>query len=161
MQVNIYIGVGSANTRKAKRLYGYVLECVRGRVPETKCGFGEVEETYNGASLKAINEAMGRMTRPCEIHIHTENIYITNMIETCLETWAVNGFRTSKGRPVKSQEEWECFWTLSDPHLIITEPGEHTYSKWIQSEIRRREEEKSERGADVSEAGEEKEEEEA
>lgn len=160
MQVNIYIGVGSANTRKAKRLYGYVLECVRERVPETKHAFGEVEATYNGATLRAINEAMERMVRPCEIHIHTENTYITNMIENCLEAWAGNGFRTSKGKPVKSQEEWERFRTLSDPHLIITEPGEHTYSKWIQSEIRRREEEKSERGTDVSEAGEEKEEEE-
>lgn len=130
-RVNIYIGISPASTRKSKKRYGFVMECVIGEVPHTKDQFGEVEDTYNGVVLQVINEALGRMNQSCEIHVYTENTYILGMIEKNLELWAGNGFVTSKGDPLKNQEEWRTLWQQSKKHLMVSEPGKHPFSEWI------------------------------
>jgi len=130
-RVNIYIGINPANTRKSKKRYGFVMECVIDEVPHTRDQFGEVEDTYNGAVLQAINAALGRMNQSCEIHIHTENKYILNMIDTNLDLWAGNGFTNSKGKPLENQDEWRMLWQQSIKHMMVTEPGRHPFSEWI------------------------------
>ena len=130
-RVNVYLGVNPVNTRKSKKRYGFVLECIRNDEPQTLERVGECEETYNGATLKTLNLALARMVKPCEIHIHTENTYILSMIEKNLDLWVGNGFVTSKGEPLKSQEEWRTLWQQSVKHLLVSEPGKHTYLEWI------------------------------
>ena len=97
-RVDIYICINPVSTRKSKKRYGYVLECVIDEIPHTKDKFGECEETYNKATLMVINEALSRMNQPCEIHLHVENTYILNMMENNLDLWSRNGFKNSKGR---------------------------------------------------------------
>lgn len=132
-RVNIYIGINPANTRKSKKRYGFVMECVIDEVPYTKDQFEECEETYNGATLKAINQALQRMNQSCEIHLHVENTYILNMIEKNLDLWAGNGFTNSKGNPLENQEEWKTLWSQTIKHLLVMEPGKHQFSEWIHS----------------------------
>ena len=134
-RVNIYIGINPANTRKSKKRYGFVLECIRKNEPQTVERFGDCEETYNGATLKALNLALERMIKTCEIHIHTENTYILSMIEKNLDLWVGTGFTTSKGEPLKSQEEWRKLWQHSVKHLLVSEPGKHTYLEWIKETV--------------------------
>ena len=45
-RVDIYICINPASTRKSKKRYGFILECVIDEVPHTKDQFGEVEDTY-------------------------------------------------------------------------------------------------------------------
>lgn len=137
-RVDIYIGIDSANTRKSKRSYGYVLECLKNGEPKTVKGFGETESTYHETNLIAINEAMERLNQSCEVHIHTGDKFILNMMEHNLERWAANDFKTSKGRPVESEDQWRGFWKKSRGQLIRTEYGKHSYSEWIQKELERR-----------------------
>lgn len=137
-EVHIYIGTDSASTRKSKRSYGYVLECMKNGEPRTVQGFGETESTYHETNLIAINEALRRLNQSCEVHIHTEDHFILNMIEHNLEKWVASDFRTSKGRPVESEEHWRRLWELSQKQLILSECGKHSYSEWIQEEIERR-----------------------
>jgi len=72
-----------------------------------------------------------RMNQACEIHIHTENTYILNMMENNLESWAENGFISSKGTPLENQEEWKKLWQQSVKHLLVAEAGKHPFSEWI------------------------------
>ena len=130
-RVNIYINISPASIRKSKKRYGFVLECVINDFPYTKDQFGEVEDTYNGAVLKVINSALRRMNQSCEVHVYTDNTYILGMIEKNLDMWAGNGFVTSKGEPLKNQEEWRNMWSLSMKHLLVPEPGKHPFSEWI------------------------------
>lgn len=130
-RVNIYIGINPASTRKSKKRYGFVMECVISGEPQTVDQFGEVEDTYNGTVLKVINAALRRMTRSAEIHLFVENTFILNMIEKNLDLWAGNGFKNSKGNPLENQEEWRMLWSHSIKHLIATEPGRHIFSEWI------------------------------
>ena len=130
-RVDIYIGINPAGTRKSKKRYGFVMECAIDEVPYTKDQFEECEETYNGATLKAINQALQRMNQSCEIHIHTENKYILNMIETNLDLWAGNGFTNCKGKPLENQDEWRTLWQQSTKHMLKPEPGRHPFTEWI------------------------------
>lgn len=130
-RVNIYIGINPASTRKSKKRYGFVMEYVIDETPYTKEKFGEVEETYNGAVLKVINEALGRMNQSCEIHVYAENTYILGMIEKNLDLWAGNGFINSKGEPLKNQDEWRVLWQQSIKHMLVPEAGKHPFSEWI------------------------------
>lgn len=138
--VNIYIAVDSRNTRKSKKKYGYVLELKDN--PDTRHGFGEIEATYNGTTLKAINEALGRLNQSCEVHIHTENGFIANMIENNLDTWAGTDFKTKKGKSVENQEEWKKLWEQSQKNLIIMAVGRHSYSNWLEEQIKEQNHEK-------------------
>lgn len=132
---NIYIGINSANTRKSKKKYGYVLEYIYQETPYTKEAFGELEGTYNRVVLAAVNEALERFKEPCEIHIFSENAYVLSMMKNNVSNWANNGFLTSKGHPVKNQDEWKAYWNLSKKHQVIPEEGKHSYLGWIQEQL--------------------------
>lgn len=135
-RVDIYIAIDSKNTRKSKRKFGFVLECELAGNPYTKEGFGEVEATYNGATLKAINEALDRLKFCCEVHIHTENGFIANMMEHNLDVWAGTDFKTKKGKPVENKEEWKKLWEQSQKNLIIMAAGRHSYSNWVEEQMK-------------------------
>lgn len=138
--VHIYIETDSISPRPMRRNYGYVLECEHLGSPKTKAGFGRSEGSWNKAVLQALLEALGRLNRPCEVHIHTRNEYILRMLENNLEHWAAAGFISSKGKSVANRKEWEKLWQLGQEHLLLTEPaGKHGYSRWLLDEMGRRE----------------------
>lgn len=136
-EVHIYITQSSGNTRKSKRSYGYVLECMLKGEPRTVEGFGKVESTFHETNLIAINEALARLNQSCEVHIHTEDKFVLNMMEHNLDRWAVNDFKTSKDKPVESEKHWRRFWDLQKKQMIIPEHGPHSYNDWILGEIRK------------------------
>ena len=49
---------------------------------------GKIEGTYHQAVLTALIEALERFRESCEVHVHTENEFILNMIDMNLEKWA-------------------------------------------------------------------------
>lgn len=139
--VHIYIETDSISPRPMPRNYGYVLECEYLGKPITRAGFGRMEGSWNKAVLVALVEALKRLNRSCEVHIHTRNEYILRMLENNLEHWAAAGFVGSKGKPVANREEWETLWQLGQEHLLLTEPtgsGRHAYSRWLLEEMGRR-----------------------
>lgn len=131
--VNIYIAINSKNTRKSAKKYGYVLE-LEGN-PNTKEGFGEMDTTYNKITLAALNEALGRLNQPCEVHVYTENLYVANMLERCLEGWARADFKTAKKKPLKNEQEWRRLWEFCQEHQLVAVPEKHNYTKWLNGQI--------------------------
>lgn len=137
-RVDIYIETDSTSPRTQARKYGYVLECeLRGR-PVTREGFGQTEGTYNQSVLTALTEALARIKQPCEIHIHSGNEFVLNMVDNNLSKWAAGGFLSSSGRPVANREEWERVWNLLRRQLTVTEHGSHAYTGWLRTEMERR-----------------------
>ncbi len=65
------------------------------------------------------------------------------VLECNLAIWAGNEFLTSKKKPVANQEEWMRIWSLSNKHLILTAPGKHEYTGWLQGEIEKRKEQEN------------------
>ena len=137
-RIDIYIETDSTSPRTLARKYSYVLECeLRGR-PVTREGFGQTEGTYNQSVLTALTEALARIKQPCEIHIHSGNEFVLNMVDNNLSKWAAGGFVTGKGKPVAKREEWETIWNLLKGPMTVTEHGGHAYSGWLKNEMERR-----------------------
>lgn len=137
-EVHIYIGVDSISAKPSAKRFGYVLECRVAGQTVTREGFGQTAGTYHQATLMAMAEAMERLNQSCEVYLHTEDEFVLNMLERNLDRWAGSGFTTSKGKPVANQEEWMKLWGLSQKQLILTAPGKHAYSGWLQGEIQNR-----------------------
>ena len=137
MEVHIYIGTDSKAPRTQVRKYGYVLACTLKGKLKTKQGFKETKGTYNRATLEAITEAIGRVVKPSEIHIHTENAFILTMLEENLDRWEQNGYVTTKGEPVANRDLWKQLKEKAGEHLLLSEPGKHEYSMWIQEQLKR------------------------
>ena len=137
MEVHIYIGTDSKAPRVQVRKYGYVLACTLKGKLETKQGFKETKATYNRATLEAITEAVGRVVKPSEIHIHTENAFILTMLEENLDRWEQNGYVTTKGEPVANRDLWKQLKEKAGEHLLLSEQGKHEYSMWIQEQLKR------------------------
>lgn len=146
-RADVFLKTDSVSPKKAEKWYGYVLEYKADGETKTREGFGKIEGTYHQAVLTALIEALERFRESCEVHVHTENEFILNMIDMNLEKWAGNEFQTSRGKPVANREEWIEVWRLSNKQLLITEHGDHEYASWLESAIRR-EKEKGEIGTE-------------
>lgn len=139
-ETHIYIETDSISAKATEKQYGYVLEVMVNGESKTREGFGQITGTYHQTVLTALVEALDRFNQSCEIHIHTEDEFILNMMERNLPGWAGNDFRTSKGKPVANQEEWRRVWELSRKHLVFGESGRHSFTGWLQTQITRRKE---------------------
>lgn len=139
-EVHVYIYAEGVPMKESEKWFGYVLECKASGRSVTREGFGKTNATGHGAVLAAAIQAMGRLNQSCEVHLHTEDEFVLHMLENRLDVWAGNGFLTSRGKAVANQGEWMELWGLSQKQLILSEPGGHAYSGWLQEEIRKRKE---------------------
>lgn len=137
-QVKIYIETDSSSPKATEKHYGYVLEVMVSGQAVTREGFGKITGTYHQTVLTALAKALDRFNQSCEVFICTEDDFVLNMLERNLAIWAGNEFLTSKRKPVANQQEWMEIWRLSNGHLILTEPGKHEYTGWLQGEIEKR-----------------------
>lgn len=137
-QVKIYIETDSSSPKATEKHYGYVLEVMVSGQAVTREGFGKITGTYHQTVLTALAKALDRFNQSCEVCICTEDDFVLNMLERNLAIWAGNEFLTSKRKPVANQQEWMEIWRLSNRHLILTEPGKHEYTGWLQGEIEKR-----------------------
>ena len=134
-QVKIYIETDSSSPKATEKHYGYVLEVMVSGQAVTREGFGKITGTYHQTVLTALAKALDRFNQSCEVCICTEDNFVLNMLERNLAIWAGNEFLTSKRKPVANQQEWMEIWRLSNRHLILTEPGKHEYTGWLQDEL--------------------------
>ena len=137
-QVKIYIETDSSSPKATEKHYGYVLEVMVSGQAVTREGFGKITGTYHQTVLTALAKALDRFNQSCEVCICTEDDFVLNMLERNLAVGAGNEFLTSKRKPVANQQEWMEIWRLSNRHLILTEPGKHEYTGWLQGEIEKR-----------------------
>lgn len=73
MKVNIYLETDKQNQECTWRKYGYVLEAMAGRcIPVTRVGFGSAEGTYHKCNLQALEEALVRFHKECEVCVYTK-----------------------------------------------------------------------------------------
>lgn len=135
--VEIYIEINKMTPAPIHRKYMYLLETMKkDGTLATRESMEEIDGTLHQTSLRAVNAALGRMTRPCRITVHLQDPYIGNMTRN-IQKWKENGYRTSKGMPIKDAEEWETFSIYCAQHDITFIAGEHSYSRWMQGEMRK------------------------
>ena len=154
MQANIYIEADSKAPRRKKRKYGYVLECICRGQTRTVEQFDSIEETFHGTMVTALEKALIRFNKPCEITVHAPDAWLLDMMENQLEKWAAGDFLNSQGRPISYQKQWMHIWLLAKQHEIYGQRGSHEYSAWMKEEMNvRSREDLSVPGADPGRGG--------
>ena len=131
-RVDIYLESDTWYLGNRKRKSGYYICCAMpGGRDYDDLQIRSVEGTYNHCLLIVLNEALGRMKKPSEIHIHSANTYILDMIKNSLPGWEKNCFRNSRGEDIKDQAAWMILSMNIRGHMIVPEYGLHEYSHWM------------------------------
>lgn len=142
MKVDIYIETSSAYRGITDRKCSYVLSTMIRNEERTKEGFGHFEGTWHQTVLIALAEALEHMKKPCEICIHTRDVYVCSRISK-LEELAGSGWKDSKGETIKNAEEWQRVYSavhaFTTAHKLTGSSGKHSYSEWLREEMEKRE----------------------
>jgi ribonuclease HI len=67
---------------------------------------GEVRTTNNRMELTAVIRALEALEGPCDIELYVDSQYVKNGMETWIDGWKKNGWRTSDRKPVKNAQLW-------------------------------------------------------
>jgi ribonuclease HI len=67
---------------------------------------GEKLTTNNRMEMMAAISALEALKRPCEVHLHTDSMYLKDGITKWLAGWIAKGWKTADKKPVKNQDLW-------------------------------------------------------
>ena len=81
------------------------------------CG-GEPNTTNNRMELKAVIEALGALTRPCVVVVHTDSQYVQKGISEWIHGWKARGWKTAAKAPVKNVDLWQALDAAQARHTI-------------------------------------------
>ena len=144
--VNLYVFISAHGPRKQDGAYGWVLEYIRANgEPDSRTlhGIGIRQQTVDRALvLEAITEALGRLSKPCDVTIFLDPAYLAETIPTpweqgWVDRWEANGWLTAQGQEVKNADLWKnALAVLRNNHAVFTKiQGYNSYKNWIYSQI--------------------------
>lgn len=79
---------------------------------------GEANTTNNRMELTAVIRALGALTRPASVQIHTDSQYVQKGISQWIHNWKRNGWKTADKKPVKNADLWQELDRISQQHRI-------------------------------------------
>ena len=79
---------------------------------------GEANTTNNRMELKAVIEALGALTRSCEVVVHTDSHYVQKGISEWIHGWKAKGWKTAAKQPVKNDDLWKQLDKLAAQHKV-------------------------------------------
>ncbi len=85
--------------------WGVLLRAEDGTEKEM-CG-GELGTTNNRMEMMAVIQALGALTRPCEVALHLDSQYVLKGITEWLAGWKAKGWKTAAKQPVKNVDLWQ------------------------------------------------------
>jgi ribonuclease HI len=89
--------------------------------------FGGKEKELNGAEslttnnrmeLMAAIEALKALTRPCQVDLTTDSVYVRDGITKWVHGWQKNGWKTADRKPVKNDDLWQALLMAAAPHQV-------------------------------------------
>ncbi|MBI1211970.1 MAG: ribonuclease HI [Alphaproteobacteria bacterium] len=79
---------------------------------------GERLTTNNRMEMMAAIAALEALKRPCEVHLHTDSMYLKDGITKWLAGWIAKGWKTADKKPVKNQDLWQRLDVARDRHAV-------------------------------------------
>ena len=79
---------------------------------------GEPNTTNNRMELRAAIEALRALKEPCTVELTTDSNYVKNGIQSWLQNWKKNGWRTAGKKEVKNKDLWQTLEALTQKHTI-------------------------------------------
>lgn len=85
---------------------------------EKELSGGEANTTNNRMELTAVIQALKALTKPCQLKIYTDSVYVQKGMTEWIEGWKARNWRTSDKKPVKNDDLWRLLDQLTQPHHI-------------------------------------------
>ena len=79
---------------------------------------GETLTTNNRMELMAAIAALEGLKRPCEVHLHTDSMYLKDGITKWITGWKAKGWKTADKKPVKNIDLWQRLDQARAGHTI-------------------------------------------
>src|ERR1700754_2375280 len=89
-----------------------------GTVEKEMCGGEATATTNNRMELMAPISALESLTRPSEVRLHTDSVYVRDGITKWLPRWKANGWQTGAKTPVKNVDLWQRLEAALVPHEV-------------------------------------------
>ena len=96
--------------------WGAILRAANGT--EKAMSGAEAHTTNNRMELTGAIAALAALTRPAEIILSTDSIYVRDGITKWVHGWQRNGWKTADRKPVKNADLWQALLTAAAPHRI-------------------------------------------
>jgi len=80
---------------------------------------GEPQTTNNRMELMAAIQALETLTRPCEVRLTTDSVYVQKGISEWLTNWKKRGWKTASKKPVKNVDLWQRLDTAVQKHKQV------------------------------------------
>ena len=138
-EVSIYIAITPNTPRASVAAGGYILEYQTTKGPATLRGFETFcDATKHQTELRTLIAALRRIREKgiC-LRIYTDATYVAAALEQgWTQHWAESGWKTTRGAPVKNEEEWKELLELLAGQAFCFETGtSHPYREWLEWEI--------------------------
>lgn len=85
---------------------------------EKKLSGGEPDTTNNRMELKAAIEALSALTKPCDVTLSTDSVYVRDGITKWIYGWQKNGWKTAAKKPVANADLWQELLAAVKSHKI-------------------------------------------
>jgi ribonuclease HI len=131
-EVNVYIETSHKSLKQKTGWYFVILEYQTAKGPATFERMNKVEEvTGNRLELSALEAALEKLSKPCDINLYTESRYLNNAItQHWISRWQQSDFKTAKRQEVKNADLWKKVSDKIAPHFVNMRFAEHhSYKK--------------------------------
>ena len=86
---------------------------------EKELSGGEPDTTNQRMELQAVIQGLKALSRPCKVKVYSDSAYFINALEKkWYVNWRKNGWKNSKGEPVKNRDLWEALLAEMDRHQL-------------------------------------------
>ena len=79
---------------------------------------GETLTTNNRMEMMAAIAALEGLKRACEVHLHTDSLYLKDGVTKWLEGWKKKGWKTADKKPVKNIDLWRRIDAAKARHTV-------------------------------------------
>jgi ribonuclease HI len=79
---------------------------------------GERETTNNRMELMAAIGALEALKRACDVHLHTDSLYLKDGVTKWIHGWKKNGWKTADKKPVKNVDLWQRLEEAAAKHKV-------------------------------------------
>ena len=73
---------------------------------EKELSGGEISTTNNRMELMAAISALEALTKPVQVSLYTDSIYLKDGITKWIHNWKARAWKTASKKPVKNKELW-------------------------------------------------------
>ena len=140
-RVNIYITTSIRGPARKNGGYGYVIEFIKkDGSPITRSGVGyEEKATENRLTLRALKDALKRLTKSCSVLVFTKCEYVLSSYKNgWIHAWEKNEWSNARGIKLSNWELWRDISELSTMHKLSFESADvkNPYEMWISENIK-------------------------